>query len=299
MATIVGPSAFPVSYEVTFRVEHDQGDDATYQWALKDMFGELTRHVFFDNATAQETKVTVKLGDPGMTMCCRVNSEWVTMKCDVGQDSEYPDLDYDNTPMTEEEKQTKIGQVWPSGPSKLDVGVPGRYSVSHPQSTCTFINYGWVVMNAEGEQVKGVTITDPYAEPSQTRIVNESLVCNKPIVDVTFAEDVDQVAVVCIVNGMDGYCQDKPKTGIVITNVGPDVEPAPQPEPEPPAPAPAPTPEPTPVEPIPEPEPAPTPEPDPVPEPPEWDGHLAEETVVVLGQDRKLKKVVVTYVPLA
>ena len=299
MASIVGPAAFPVTYEVTFRVEHDKGDDATYQWLLKDMNGEATRYAHFTAATAQETQVSVSLGDPGMTMCCRVNGEWVTMKCDVGQQAEYPELGIEPQ-KPEPIEETRIGAVWPSGPSKIEVGVPGRYSVSHPGSTCAFHNYGWYVVNAEGEPVQGWTITDPYAESSQTRIVNDSLNCNAPIVDITFAEDVDQVAVLCVVNGFDN-CVDRPKTGIVITNVGPDVEPAPQPEPEPPAPAPTPepTPEPTPVEPLPEPEPAPTPEPDPVPEPPEWDGHRVDEISVVYVPGGGMKRISVTYEPLS
>ena len=143
-------------------------------------------------------------------------------------------------------------------------------------------------MNAEGEPVQGWTITDPYAESSNTRIVNDSLNCNAPIVDITFAEDVDQVAVLCVVNGFDN-CVDRPKTGVVITNVGPDVEPAPQPEPEPPAPAPTPEPEP---------EPAPTPEPEPVPEPPVWDGHRVDEISVVYVPGGGMKRISVTYEPL-
>jgi len=288
MTQIIGPAAFPASYEVTFRVEHDQGNDATYQWALKDKFGELTRYAHFTAATAQETQVSVSLGDPGMTMCCRVNGEWVNMKCDVGQQAEYPELGIEPQ-KPEPIEETRIGAVWPSGPSKIEVGVPGRYSVSHPGSTCAFHNYGWYVVNADGESVQGWTITDPNADPSQTRIVNDSLNCNAPIVDIIFAEDVDQVAVLCVVNGFDN-CVDRPKTGIVITNVGVDVEPAPQPEPEP-APAPAPAPEPAPA-------PQPEPQPDPVPEPPEWDGHRVDEISVVYVPGGGMKRISVTYEPL-
>ena len=290
MATIVGPTAIPVAYDVTYRVEHDQGDGVTYQWYLKDMTGGYCPYCFFGSATAQETTLSISMADPGMTLICRVGDETATLKVDVGTQPEYPELGIEpSEPKPIEE--TRIGTVWPSGPSKIEVGVPGRYSISHPNSTCAFHNYGWYVVNAEGEPVQGWTITDPYAESSNTRIVNDSLNCNAPIVDITFAEDVDQVAVVCIVNGFDN-CVDRPKTGVVITNVGPDVEPAPQPEPEPPAPAP--TPEPTP-----EPEPAPTPEPDPVPEPPEWDGHRVDEISVVYVPGGGMKRISVTYEPLA
>ena len=86
-----------------------------------------------------------------------------------------------------------------------------------------------MVVDKDGNKVEGVTYADPNAQ--QSRIVNETLVCNKPVVDITFSKDVDEVVVMCIVNGVDGYCQDKPKVAMVITNVGPEVEPAPQPIP--------------------------------------------------------------------
>ena len=284
MATIVGPTAFPPAREFTFRVEHDLGDDATYQWFLKDMTGSITPFCFFDNATAQETNLLVNLGDPGMTLCCRVNSTLATLTVDVGQQSDYPELGIVSEEKPIEESYTYLGSVWPSGPSKLDVGVPGRYSVSLPNNSCTLTNYGWVVVDKDGNKVEGVTYADPNAQ--QSRIVNETLVCNKPVVDITFSKDVDEVVVMCIVNGVDGYCQDAPKVAMVITNVGPEVEPAPQPIPEPPAP-----------EPEPEPEPEPTPEPEPVPDPPKWDGFSPDLIQVGYVPGKGIKQITVTYLP--
>ena len=231
-----------------------------------------------------------------MKICCLVGKELTAMVVDVGQEETYPELGMEQAPATEMEK-TKIGSVWPSGPSKLKPGEKGRYSVSHPQSTSEWMAYGWFVTDGQGNQVPNVTISDPN-DAEEPRIVSTEYGANSPVVDIVFPAEVGQVAVLCIINGLSGNCVDKPKTGIVITNVAEEAEPAPQPTPEPP-PAPAPEPEPTP-EPTPEPEPAPAPEPEPepVPEPPEWDGHRVDEISVTYEPGGGMKRVSVTYLPL-